>query len=69
MEWISVNDRLPETSQNVIIIRFSNGRFYLPDMAEYYGGQFFPTLQMPDGTDFNADWITHWMPLPEPPKV
>jgi len=61
-------DRLPESSQNVIIIRFRYGHFYLPDIAKYYGGEFFPEYQMPDDTDFNKDWITHWMPLPEPPK-
>lgn len=69
MNWISVEDRLPELSQDVIIIRSRNGTFYLPDIANYYGGEFFPTYDLPDDIDFNADWITHWMPLPEPPTI
>jgi hypothetical protein len=58
-EWISVEERLPD----------GNGRFLTVDgkgnmMTCYFGGRFgwFASV-----CDKNA--ITHWMPLPEPPKT
>ncbi len=69
MIWISVIDRLPDYAQDVLIIRFNKGRFYFPDIASYYGGEFFPTYDLPNDVDFKADCITHWMPLPEPPTI
>lgn len=59
MEWISVKDRLPE-NDNMVIIWGGIG-FYMN--ANWY------TLT---GTSFprKIEWeVTHWMPLPKPPKV
>ena len=71
-KWVSVEERLPETEgyylvwnkeQKKIEIRF----FYRlppnypvesnPEIREYFG----------NFTDYKR--ITHWMPLPEPPKM
>jgi hypothetical protein len=55
-EWISVKDRLPEQGQEVIV---------------YSGGVLKPTVFAYQFWNKHYDsWarITHWMPLPEPPK-
>lgn len=66
MEWISVKDRLPEMNKTVLIVRsgsveigFYNAkdkRFYVPNESAF------------DGWPIPVDGVTHWMPLPEPPK-
>ena len=58
MEWISVNDRLPERMQPVIVCR-DNGKVEqgyrdVGDWWKVYGTR--------------TKKVTHWMPLPEPPK-
>lgn len=79
-EWISVKDRLPEEdgeylcfyknffdTTGVLILEFAlnmRERFFSPDFknrsgfCEYVG----------DGAWVEIDCVTHWMPLPEPPK-
>lgn len=54
-EWISVKDRLPEPWVEVLV----------------YRGADWPVVSCE--VDTNRNWlhffnITHWMPLPEPPK-
>ena len=64
-EWIDVNERLPNKegdylcvmaddckSPFVIIKRFVNGMFFLSEWYKENVGR----------------KVTHWMPLPEPPK-
>ena len=53
MEWVSVKDKLPENNVLEIIT-------YSPTI----GVECVSTSWL---TDFEND-ITHWMPLPEPPK-
>lgn len=60
-KWISVDERLPEDGQRVVAI-CENGMAGIMDYKD-------------DGTPFAArifgcyfSNITHWMPLPEPPK-
>jgi len=58
MEWISVNDRLPE-NERVLICAYQ--RDYL--LAEYDNEQWWSdSIGIVNG-------VTHWMPLPEPPKI
>lgn len=55
--WISVEDRLPEKNTSVLVSTDN--------------GIVFQCLYAYDGWDLwvrNAVNITHWMPLPEPPK-
>lgn len=62
-EWISVKDRLPEEDVRVLV--------WLSDEVDAY-----TTVRMRIDTDrrHNSRWvrwnryITHWMPLPQPPK-
>ena len=60
-EWISVKDRLPETVDNVIVCN-ENGRVY--SAWYYYGDNWLYAFT----AETVAHKITHWMPLPEPPK-
>ena len=62
-EWISVNDRLPEEKVNCIV----HYKHAYCDNDDYWaiGTCFY------DGEKFQiglAYKVTHWMPLPEPPK-
>lgn len=71
MEWISVNERLPKDEKPVLAYY----GFYRDYDKEDLGARFIGTL-----TYFAYDpvphwqhestgiFVTHWMPLPEPPK-
>ena len=55
-EWISVKDRLPEEDTWVLV--YAKQGFYMNLKVDYiYHGEW-----------FNSLLVTHWMPLPEPPK-
>lgn len=66
-EWISVEDRLPEYDEEVLIF---DGRIsaaiYTPRDNECDGfmGEGLDSY----GNAYFYDDVTHWMPLPEPPK-
>ena len=62
-EWISVDERLPEEKMNCIV----HYKHAYCDNDDYWaiGICFY------DGEKFQMDWsykVTHWMPLPKPPK-
>lgn len=61
--WISVKERLPKDGQKVIAA-FRDGGDVIVDQARYSNGEF-------DFANWAYVWdenITHWMPMPEPPK-
>ena len=69
-EWISVKDRLPETislgrdeAYSEAVLVWTSGRKAM--MAVYDGIDFICPM---DFWDAWGDKITHWMPLPQPPK-
>ena len=51
-EWIPVKDRLPDVGKFVLIYNEINGV-----LLDYH-----------DGATFGYYDVTHWMPLPSPPK-
>ncbi len=55
-EWISVDDRLPESFESVLVFR--DGKITIDHHEE--NGWF--------AYDFNGKRATHWMPIPKPPK-
>lgn len=70
-QWISVKDRLPEKNGQYIVFGCSDAmKKFLPDCipiwicdySERNGGWY--SIEM----NRTIDYITHWMPLPEPPK-
>lgn len=74
-EWINVNDRPPPFATEVIIYRHYLDREFSCTTGGYTGKQF-KTISIIgiDITYTEGVWeryggiVTHWMPLPEPPK-
>lgn len=71
-EWISVEERWPETDgyylvwnkvQRKIEIRFFHR------LSPYYPVETYPEIRAYFGNCSNHKSITHWMPLPEPPEM
>ena len=61
MEWISVYNRLPDSSNEVII---TNGEFILGGYG-WYGDYFSNDYD----DNIPLEEVTHWMPMPAPPKT
>ena len=57
-EWISVEDRLPEIGQKVVLSR---------DLIERTQ-EYVTTFNQEDLNWLKMNDVTHWMPLPAPPK-
>ena len=73
-QWVSVKDRLPERNGKYIVTACDEGEPYdeiiwndtVVVCAEYYKGCW---TWEENNTEYSLDGIvTHWMPLPEPPK-
>lgn len=60
MTWISVKDRLPEVGDYSVLCAFSNGSIE-PIRMEH-------VEDWAQGLRDDYLTITHWMPLPDPPK-
>lgn len=79
MEWISVKDRLPEFEKSVLLfdkwqtstapfeIREDVRTGYLIEVVTRKTSDGIVNYPEWGGTEFAFN-ITHWMPLPEPPK-
>ena len=60
-EWIHVNERLPETNERVLV--------YLKEkVSRYTQIDTDRVIAKKAGWVRWGDEVTHWMPLPEPPK-
>lgn len=60
-EWISVKDRLP--NDDTFVLAAQAGVYC--EQALYQDGDFYVHWGRYEETP--APWITHWMPLPDPP--
>lgn len=58
--WISIKDRLPVEDESVLIYTFTGARY----VATRFDNRFFVGAT----ASFVKEDVTHWMPLPEPPK-
>lgn len=56
--WISVHDKLPKDGQHAVTIN----KVGVQDVRHYSHGKWYSNF----GNEY--DDITHWMPLPQPPK-
>ena len=71
MEWISVEDRMPP-KETYVLVYCNSGENSCIAFAMNFGRYFVMT----DDVGYkNTEWktpidseITHWMPMPEPPK-
>jgi hypothetical protein len=60
-QWISVKERLPEEGSGLLIVYHS----YLKEVGtSYYDDDMWCSSPWP----ITCEHITHWMPLPQPPK-
>lgn len=75
MKWISVKDQLPEDGQDVLIFidDFCIAQ-YIFTPAKTTGRKHIK--HHPEKREFDVQWrifdaedVTHWMPLPEPPEI
>lgn len=59
-EWISVKDRLPDSEMDILVYEKNIGPYGMSMSVISY-----------DPKMFDPYWnnVTHWMPLPEPPKM
>ena len=63
-QWISVKDDLPACGVSSVLVCYEDGIVVMADWShDILGNWWFYT----DG-EYDIDEITHWMPLPEPPK-
>lgn len=73
MKWISVKDRLPEIKKHhesdIVICYTEEGTYAFSSLLENMFGQtvFDCEREDPSGVRW-TEQVTHWMPLPEPPK-
>jgi len=64
-EWISVEERLPSENHDTLIVAVVNeiGEYFIDTDAFYIDEQYFRFWGQSETSN-----VTHWMPLPEPPK-
>jgi hypothetical protein len=68
-QWISVKQQMPDVHEEVLVnIVYPIER--IEKLAYRFEGNKVEWFVLPDpqGYFWNEEWITHWMPLPEPPK-
>ena len=69
MEWISVEDKLPEIGRRIIGATPIDEDCWSMETGKFCNPENFNGLAVlgsqPRGW---WQWISHWMPLPEPPK-
>ena len=63
-EWISVKDRLPDTSADILVAAYWHDSWQT--MVGWYSGNYW-WVYTSHGA-FMPGPVSHWMPLPEPPK-
>lgn len=65
--WIPVSERLPKTSEDVIVFAYGNMiRIWSLERIHYTTADVY--WECEDGSHEEVDVVTHWMPLPEPPE-
>lgn len=66
MEWISVKDRLPTDGALVLVVYHGVVQFltYAYDSEKEQWNPVFG----PEGDEMPASFVTHWQPLPDPPR-
>ena len=65
-KWISVKDRLPEADAGKVLCITQAGHYKILQWIETFDCWSDPFGI--DFTNFRNGYITHWMPLPQPPK-
>ena len=66
MKWIPVTERLPESDSGGVLCITPAGHYHLLQWLETFNCWSDPYGI--DFTNYRKGYVTHWMPLPEPPK-
>lgn len=61
--WVPCSERMPDENVTVLVLRYGA----TPELAQYELGDWWYIDKLPDGSGV-VDGVTHWMPLPAPPK-
>jgi hypothetical protein len=73
-EWISVKDRLPKNNKTgeiseIVIVRTADGEVTTGWLDALEGDKWWIVIGDDDThTCWGLEYVTHWMPLPQPPK-
>lgn len=67
VKWIPVTERLPENKQTVLAIR-KDGSMFIGYYLTYIDTGRWHIWTARNSTKQITQIVTHWMPLPEPPK-
>lgn len=73
-EWISVEDRLPEECEDVLTysdnVQLKKYEDYSPQYVGFIqNGGWYSSCDFYEYNNYmSLEYVTHWMPLPEPPK-
>ena len=64
-KWISVEERLPKEGEEVLVFGYWHEKFQplMCYLSPHRKGKWFTTI-----AGQQVYTVTHWMPLPEPPK-
>ena len=63
--WIPVTERLPEERGNyIVVINCPRGQW--DEICAFDGEKEWVSID--EYAEIATKWVTHWMPLPEPPK-
>lgn len=74
MEWVKCSDQMPEEEKDYLTYVMDNGCSYNQEVQRFYKK---PRLLKGIYADSYTHWekttwddyiVTHWMPLPEPPR-
>ena len=69
MNWISVNERLPEPNVSVLICNVEGHSIdEMEPAVAHFDGDTFIGLSRVDYDNYWIEEATHWMPLPELPE-
>lgn len=74
MEWIDVKDELPTMCEDVLTFSVVPDEEIYEDYSPIYvgfyeNGTFYSTYDYYEANSYiSLGYVTHWMPLPEPPK-
>lgn len=66
--WISVDDKLPEDLEKVLIVYEDSDNILMASYKNGLTGKDF-YVYYADGRKPTHTPVTHWMPLPKPPRI
>lgn len=67
-KWISVENRLPEHSDNYLIWMEDHSKQFAFPPAHYHDIYYYSMINERFKLDHDGQQIKYWMPLPEPPE-